>query len=132
MSSDLVRHGVAAMLGGGFGSLARFAFGAWMVHHHPDAKMPWATLGVNLAGCLIIGLIYGWVADRWFMGIHLRYFLVTGFLGGFTTFSAFSIETDLLFRRGESLLAWVYILISVGGGLVLAWAGERISAALST
>jgi len=103
-----------------------------MVHHHPDAKMPWATLGVNLVGCLIIGLIYCWVSDRWFMGIHLRYFLVTGFLGGFTTFSAFSVETDLLFRRGESLLAWVYILISVGGGLVLAWAGERISVALSS
>jgi CrcB protein len=52
---------------------------------------------------------------------------VTGFLGGFTTFSAFSVETDLLFRRGESLLAWGYILASVAGGLLLAWLGMKIS-----
>jgi CrcB protein len=131
MSPDLMRHGLAAMIGGGVGSLLRFLVGAWMVHHYPEEKMPWATLGVNLAGCLIIGLIYGWVADRWFMGLHLRYFLVTGFLGGFTTFSAFSVETIFLFRRGESLLAWSYVLASVAGGLILAWTGERIAAALS-
>jgi hypothetical protein len=52
--------------------------------------------------------------------------------GGFTTFSAFSVETNLLFRRGETLLAWGYVLASVAGGLVLAWAGERISAAFSS
>jgi len=132
MNSELIRHGIAAMLGGGIGSLARFAFGAWMVHHHPDAKIPWATLGVNLAGCLIIGLIFGWASDRWFMGIQLRYFLVTGFLGGFTTFSAFSVETVLLFRRGESLLAWGYILASVAGGLLLAWLGMKISHTFSS
>ena len=131
MSPDLIRHGLAAMVGGGIGSLLRFSVGAWMVHHYPGEKIPWATLAVNWLGCLMVGVIYGWVSDRWFMGLHLRYLLVTGFLGGFTTFSAFSVETLLLLRRGETVLGWGYVVASVVGGLVFAWAGERVSAALT-
>lgn len=131
MRSDLWRHGLAALLGGGIGSLARFLVGAWVVHHYPDEKIPWATLAVNWLGCLVVGVFYGWISDRWFMGISLRYLLVTGFLGGFTTFSAFSIETVFLIRKGETLLAFGYVVASVVGGLILAWMGERISAALS-
>jgi CrcB protein len=97
-----------------------------VVHHHPAAKFPWATLAVNWLGCLLIGLIYGWVEDRTMLGVSMRYFLITGLLGGFTTFSAFGVETLYLFKRGESLMAWIYILASVTGGLVLAWLGERI------
>jgi len=132
MNSELFRHGMAAMLGGGIASLLRFSVGAWVIHMFPNEKIPWATLAVNWLGCLMVGLIYGWVSDRWFMGLHMKHLLVTGFLGGFTTFSAFSVETILLLRRGETLLAWGYVLASVAGGLVLAWAGERVSAALST
>jgi len=131
MSPDLIRHGLAAMVGGGIGSLLRFSVGAWMVHHYPGEKIPWATLAFNWLGCLMVGVIYGWVSDRWFMGLHLRYLLVTGFLGGFTTFSAFSVETLLLLRRGETVLGWGYVVASVVGGLVFAWAGERVSAALT-
>jgi CrcB protein len=131
MSSDLVRHGLAAMLGGGIASLLRFSLGAWVVHCYPNEKIPWATLSVNWLGCLLVGLIYGWVSDRWFMGFHMRHLLITGFLGGFTTFSAFSVETMLLFKKGETMLAWTYVLASVAGGLILAWMGERISSALS-
>ena len=65
------------------------------------------------------------------MGFYMRHLLVTGFLGGFTTFSAFSVETILLFRKGETVLAWGYVLASVAGGLILAWTGERIASALS-
>jgi len=132
MSSDLWRHALAAMVGGGVASLLRFSVGAWVVHLYPNEKIPWATLAVNWLGCLVVGLIYGWASDRWWMGLHMRHLLVTGFLGGFTTFSAFGVETILLFRRGESLLAWSYILASVAGGLILAWTGERIASALST
>ncbi|NDC80127.1 MAG: fluoride efflux transporter CrcB [Verrucomicrobia bacterium] len=131
MSSDLWRHALAAMVGGGVASLLRFSVGAWVVHLYPNEKIPWATLAVNWLGCLMVGLIYGWASDRWWMGLHMRYLLVTGFLGGFTTFSAFSVETILLFRRGELILAWIYVLASVAGGLILAWVGERISAAIS-
>jgi CrcB protein len=132
MKSEMLRHALATILGGGLGSLVRFGVGAWTLHHYPNLRIPWATLGVNWAGCLLVGLIYGWVPDRWFLGFHLRYFIITGFLGGFTTFSAFGIETALLFRKGDDLLAWVYIGASVAGGLLLAWAGMRISTLFSS
>ena len=132
MSYELIRHGIAAMVGGGIASLLRFSVGAGVIHTYPNEKIPWATLAVNWVGCFAVGLIYGWTSDRWFLGLHARHLFVTGFLGGFTTFSAFSVETTLLFRRGETFLAWCYILASIAGGLVLAWAGERISTAFST
>jgi CrcB protein len=75
---------------------------------------------------LLIGAIYGWVEDRTMLGVSLRYFLITGFLGGFTTFSAFGVETLYLLKRGESVMAWSYITASVAGGLMFAWLGERI------
>ena len=126
MTADFWKHAAAVVLGGGVGSFFRFAVGAWVVHHHPSAKFPWATLGVNWLGCLLIGAIYGWVEDRTMLGISLRYFLITGFLGGFTTFSAFGVETLYLLKRGESVMAWSYITASVAGGLMFAWLGERI------
>lgn len=126
MGTEFWRHAAAVAVGGGVGAFLRFAVGAWVVHHHPAAKFPWATLAVNWVGCLLIGLIYGWVEDRTMLGVSMRYFLITGLLGGFTTFSAFGVETLYLFKRGESLMAWSYILASVTGGLVLAWQGERI------
>ena len=88
------------------------------------------ALGVNWIGCLLIGMIYGWIENRTMLGVSLRYFLITGFLGGFTTFSAFGMETLYLFKRGEGLMAWTYILTSVSGGLLLAWAGEKVSVVL--
>ena len=126
MGTEFWKHAAAVAVGGGVGAFLRFAVGAWVVHHHPAAKFPWATLAVNWLGCLLIGLIYGWVEDRTMLGVSMRYFLVTGLLGGFTTFSAFGVETLYLFKRGESLMAWNYVLASVAGGLVLVWLGERI------
>ncbi len=126
MGTEFWKHAAAVAVGGGVGAFLRFAVGAWVVHHHPAAKFPWATLAVNWLGCLLIGLIYGWVEDRTMLGVSMRYFLITGLLGGFTTFSAFGVETLYLFKRGESLMAWNYVLASVAGGLVLVWLGERI------
>ena len=127
MAAEFWKHAAAAVVGGGLGSFLRFAVGAWVVHHHPAAKFPWATLGVNWVGCLLIGLVYGWLEERALLGVSLRYFLITGFLGGFTTFSAFGIETIYLFKKGEAGVAWLYVITSVAGGLLLAWAGERVS-----
>jgi CrcB protein len=126
MGTEFWKHAAAVVVGGGVGAFLRFAVGAWVVHHHPEAKFPWATLAVNWVGCLLIGLIYGWVEDRTMLGVSLRYFLITGLLGGFTTFSAFGVETLYLFKRGESLMAWSYVMASVAGGVILAWLGEKI------
>ncbi|MEY2851376.1 MAG: putative fluoride ion transporter CrcB [Verrucomicrobiota bacterium] len=126
MGTEFWKHAAAVVVGGGVGAFLRFAVGAWVVHHHPGAKFPWATLAVNWVGCLLIGLIYGWVEDRAMLGVSLRYFLITGLLGGFTTFSAFGMETLYMFKRGESLMAWSYVMASVAGGIILAWLGEKI------
>lgn len=126
MTPEFWKHAVAVVLGGGLGSFLRFAAGAWVLHHYPAGKFPWATLGVNWLGCLLIGLIYGWVENRTMLGVPVRYFLITGFLGGFTTFSAFGMETIYLFKRGETGMAWIYVVASVAGGLVLVWLAEKI------
>lgn len=81
---------------------------------------PYGTLTVNIVGSLMMGLLVGWFADKTDPGQAWRLFLTTGILGGFTTFSTFSLDTALLFERGQSGMAALYIALSVGlalGGL---------------
>jgi CrcB protein len=76
---------------------------------------PWGTLSVNVLGSFVMGILAGWLTFKaeteWAQ--PLRLFLLTGILGGFTTFSAFSLDTALLWERGESTLALVYVAGSV-------------------
>lgn len=88
---------------------------------------PWGTLFVNVAGSLAMGLFIGWLARRAGGGHELRLLVATGFLGGFTTFSAFSLDAVTLWERGEVALSMGYVLVSVAlsilalfGGLALA------------
>ena len=76
---------------------------------------PWGTLSVNVLGSLAMGLIAGWLAFRAGEGWsqHARLFLTTGILGGFTTFSAYSLDAVLLWERGQSMAAAAYVLGSV-------------------
>ena len=75
---------------------------------------PWATLGVNLIGGLLIGLITGWISFKTFAyGESIRLFAVVGVLGGFTTFSAFSLEMVQMLERREIATAAVYALASI-------------------
>lgn len=105
MNSELIRHGIAAMVGGGIASLLRFSVGAWVIHAYPNEKIPWATLAVNWIGCLAVGLIYGWTSDRWFLGLHTRHLFVTGFLGGSRHFRL-SVSRPLSFF-GEEKRFWL-------------------------
>ena len=74
---------------------------------------PFGTLGVNVMGSLVLGLLTGWFALKLDPGQHWRLFLTTGILGGFTTFSTFSLETALLLERGAPWIAATYALLSV-------------------
>jgi CrcB protein len=106
-------------LGGGLGAALRhgvnLAFARWF-----GAAFPFATLTENVTGSLVMGLLAGYFAFKAGAPQHWRLFLTTGILGGYTTFSAFSLDTALLYERGELGLAALYVLLSVAlsiGGL---------------
>ena len=80
---------------------------------------PWATFWVNVFGSFTLGVLLRSFDRR----RHLLPFLTTGFLGAFTTFSTFTVETDLLIKDGHAALAAVYCLTSVGLGLAAVWIG---------
>lgn len=92
---------------------------------------PWGTLAVNLLGCLGIGALTGLAGgDRGWFTDNVRSLLVTGLLGGFTTFSAFGNETISLFRNGDTLTAILYVLASVLIGLAAVWTGYKLGTVL--
>jgi CrcB protein len=95
--------------------------------------LPWATLFVNVTGSFIIGL-YGTLSGpegRIFAGARQRQFIMTGFCGGYTTFSAFSLETFMLFRTGLSWMGWAYIAVSVACWLLAVWLGHMLATRLN-
>src|SRR5687767_5646619 len=108
-------------LGGAIGSVLRYQLGRGMTHWlGPQAvsAFPWATLAVNVSGSLAMGLLAGWLARHGDPGETWRLLLGVGILGGYTTFSAFSLEMAMLLQRGQSMQAFIYITASVLMGLV--------------
>lgn len=105
---------VIVFLGAGIGGVLRHGANLGCARLCGTA-FPWGTLAVNVAGSLAMGLLVGWLAFRGSEGWTqpLRLFLATGVLGGFTTFSAFSLDTVLLFERGDVLAALSYVAASV-------------------
>ncbi len=104
-----------AALGGALGALARW--GVATALPHSPAGWPWATLIVNLTGCLLIGLLLAVLAGRFPASTLLRPFLAVGVLGGYTTYSAFAVELVELGTADAWLTAGGYLLASVVGGL---------------
>jgi len=116
---------VAIALGGALGSVGRFLFAGW-VGRVLGINFPWGTLAVNVVGGLVMGLLVGVMAQAWSVSPAIRAFLTVGVLGGFTTFSAFSLETVLLFQRGDTLAALGYIASSVVLSVGAVWCGLRL------
>jgi CrcB protein len=116
---------VLVFVGSGLGGLARFLLGGAVLHHTADWRFPLGTFVVNVVGCLAAGLLAGLV-ERWgWFSADARVFLLTGLLGGFTTFSAFSLETMFLLRRGHVSVALAYVGLSIGCGLAALWIGTQ-------
>jgi CrcB protein len=105
-------------LGGGLGAALRHGINLGAARWLGPA-FPFGTLIINVSGSLLMGLIAGYFAFRGDASQHWRLFLTTGILGGYTTFSAFSLDAALLYERGEVSLAAVYVL----GSVVLSIAG---------
>lgn len=126
--SPLAASGLVA-LGGAAGAVLRYQAGRLVMAvlgPATSSAFPWATLLVNVTGSLAMGLLAGWLARHGTGGEHWRLLLGVGVLGGFTTFSAFSLEVMLLIERGSTGLAAAYALASVTAGVAGLFAGLAI------
>lgn len=109
-------------LGGGLGAALRHGVNL-AAARLLGTSFPWGTLTVNVVGSLIMGLMAGWFAFESAPSQHWRLFLTTGILGGYTTFSTFSLDVALLYERGEIGLAALYVLLSVAVSIAGLFAG---------
>jgi CrcB protein len=118
-AAEIAMGFLIVFLGGGFGAALRHGVNLASARLLGTA-FPYATLFENVTGSLVMGLLAGWFAFKGDLPQGWRLFLTTGMLGGYTTFSAFSLDTALLYERGELALAALYVLASVAlsiGGL---------------
>jgi len=114
--------------GGACGSVLRYVTGAVVLRHVGTVQFPWGTFTVNVLGCAIAGALIGLGEQFEFLTAEMRLLVFTGFLGGFTTFSAFGVDTLALIERGEWGIAAGYVLSSVLCGLAALWLALKISA----
>lgn len=115
--------------GGGFlGSVGRYYLGGWVLHLSGGSRFPYATLVVNTLGCLAIGVLAGVAEYRHFMSAHVRLLVFTGFLGGFTTFSAFGYETYFLGREHSWASAALNLALHLLIAVPAVWLGHRAAA----
>ena len=122
---------LAVGLGSALGGLARWLLSDWL-QGAPGAGFPWGTLWVNTSGSLLIGLYAAMVAPggAWRHNAGQRLFFMTGFCGGYTTFSFFNLETLLLVQAGRMGLAGTHVAGSVVLWLGAVWAGYALAQAL--
>jgi len=112
-------------LGGGLGSLTRFLISKSIGQIIP-LSFPLGTLSINLTGCFVIGLLSG-IFENWIIPENLRLFIFIGFLGGYTTFSSFGLETFKLLQTTEYNLAFLNIILSNLIGIPLVFFGFILS-----
>jgi fluoride exporter len=117
--------------GGAIGSALRYLVNVWSGHVLGTA-FPWHTLIVNVVGCFVMGVLVDLMAFRLNVSNEVRAFLTSGILGGFTTFSAFSLDFALLVERKTHGLAGAYAVGSVGLSLIACFAGLAVVRALLT
>lgn len=102
---------LAIAVGGALGAVSRYAVVAWVPV--TATRFPWGTLIVNVFGCFLVGVIYVVTVEKSLLTPEWRLLLMTGFLGAFTTFSAFALEALQLWQYGQPLSAMIYVGLSV-------------------
>jgi fluoride exporter len=123
-----VRAALLVALGGALGSVMRWLVSGWVQRLSPTSTFPWGTLTVNAVGSFAIGALLTLSLERALVSPQSRLFLVTGVLGGFTTFSAFSWESLALVRDAQWPAALGYVFGSLAVGLLAAFAGAALAA----
>lgn len=123
---DKLQFLLVVAVGGAFGSMGRYIVTLW-IGDRIEGVFPWGTWAVNMIGSLLIGFIFTLTVETTTFSTPMRLFLITGFLGGFTTFSSFANESILLFRQGFSLYGLLYILSTNLLGLLFVLIGGAIA-----
>lgn len=121
-----MQHYLAIALGGALGSVLRFAMNEALSARFGRA-FPWGTLSINVIGSFLIGLAAVLLVERWDLSPAVRLGLMVGVLGGFTTFSSFSLEVVNLAQNGALLRAMLYVLASVSVCVLAAAAGIHLA-----
>ena len=122
-----MKNALAVGLGGFFGCIARYLTGVLVVRLFDAPVFPYATLIVNVAGCLLIGLLGGLAENTQLISPEMQLFLIVGLLGGFTTYSAFGYQTLTLAHEGRMLLAILNVSAHIILGLGAVWLGAFIA-----
>ena len=117
---------VVVMLGGAVGAVARFVVGTLILRFYP-ATFPLGTFVINISGSFLIGVLMTVFLNRPTVPVNWRLFLVTGILGGYTTFSSFEWEALVTMRNGAGAVAFLYLTLSVVLGLGGAWSGLLVA-----
>ena len=103
---------LAVAIGGALGSVARYALSSW-IFDITSHKFPYATLIVNVAGSFVMGILFVVVVERAVLPAEMRSLLMIGFIGAFTTFSAFSLDALGLWQNGHVLMSVIYMITTV-------------------
>ena len=103
---------LAVAIGGALGSVARYALSSW-IFDITNHKFPYATLIVNVAGSFVMGILFVVVVERAALPAEMRSLLMIGFIGAFTTFSAFSLDALGLWQNGHVLMSVIYMITTV-------------------
>ncbi len=114
---------------GGAGALCRYGL-AGLVQRLAGARFPVGTLAVNLLGCLLFGLLWGWLEGRVGFSTQTRTVVLTGFMGAFTTFSTFAFETATLLQAGQLAAAVLNVVVQSVAGVLLVIAGMALAQSL--
>ena len=115
--------------GGALGSVLRYLVGLWTLRSF-GPSFPWGTLTVNVTGSFLIGVLAEVIARKFGASAEMRVFLITGILGGYTTFSAFSLDAITLLERGEPVTALIYVASSVLLSALAVFAGLALMRAI--